>query len=218
MNFSSEIAKISLETGAIKLAPENPFLWASGYRMPIYNDNRLLLGNAKHRQLIANGFQSIIQEKNIDVEVVAGTATAGIPPATSLANLLETPLIYVRPNPKEHGMKNQIEGILHPDQKVIVIEDLISTGGSALKAVQAIREAGGKVEHCFSIFAYEFTKATEQFQNAQCQLHQLLGFNKLVAQAMEENILNKDQLHMLQSWNDDPFNWGDKNGFPSETS
>ena len=143
MKFSEEIAKISLETGAIRLEAETPFLWASGYRMPIYNDNRLLLGNSQHRQLIAEGFKDVITCKEIEVDVIAGTATAGIPPATSLANLLETPLIYVRPHPKEHGMKNQIEGILRQNQNVVVVEDLISTGRSALKAVAAIRKAGG---------------------------------------------------------------------------
>ncbi|MBT6661576.1 MAG: orotate phosphoribosyltransferase, partial [Nitrospina sp.] len=163
MNFSKEIAKISLETGAIKLEPETPFLWASGYYMPIYNDNRLLLGSSKHRQLIAEGFKDIIISKNIEVDVIAGTATAGIPPATSLANLLGAPLIYARSNQKEHGMKNQIEGILRENQKVVVVEDLISTGGSALKAVSAIRKAGGNVDHCLSIFSYGFSKAIEQF-------------------------------------------------------
>ena len=213
MNIAKEIARISLDTGAIKLNPKNPFLWASGYRMPIYNDNRLLLGNSKHRQLITKGFQSILNDKNISIDVIAGNATAGIAPATSLANLMETPLIYVRPNPKDHGMQNQIEGILLANQKVAVIEDLISTGGSALKAINVIRDAGGLVEHCLSIFGYGFQKATEQFKNAQCQLHQLLDFKELVGQAKKNNIISKDQLLMLHKWHDDPFNWGSKNGF-----
>ena len=217
MNFSKEIAKISLDTGAIKLDLTNPFLWASGYRMPIYNDNRLLLGNSKHIQLITEGFLSIINDKNIVIDVIAGVATAGIAPATSLANLMETPLIYVRPTPKNHGMQNQIEGILRSNQKVAIIEDLISTGGSAAKAINAIREAGGQVEHCLSIFGYGFQKATKQFKNAKCQLHQLLGFKELIAQAREYNILSNDQFLMLQSWHEDPFNWGNKNGFVAKT-
>jgi orotate phosphoribosyltransferase len=213
MNFSKEIAKISLETGAIKLEPETPFLWASGYHMPIYNDNRLLLGNSKHRQLIAEGFKNIIISKNIKVDVIAGTATAGIPPATSLANLLETPLIYVRSNQKEHGMKNQIEGILRENQKVVVVEDLISTGGSALKAVSAIRKAGGHVDHCLSIFSYGFSKATEQFKSAHCQLHHLLNFKELISLARQNKSLSPSQFSLLQSWHSDPFNWGVNNGF-----
>jgi len=217
MNFSKEIAKISLDTGAIKLDPKNPFLWASGYRMPIYNDNRMLLGNAKHRQLIAENFRTILNDKNIAIDVIAGTATAGIAPATSLANLIETPLIYVRPTPKDHGMQNQIEGVLHANQKVVVIEDLISTGGSALKAIHAIREAGGQVEHCLSIFGYGFQKATERFKSAQCQLHQLLSFKELIGQAKKDNVISNNQFLMLQSWHDDPFNWGNKNGFVTKT-
>jgi len=218
MKFSEEIAKISIETGAIKLNPETPFLWASGYRMPIYNDNRLLLGDAKHRRLIAEGFKDVITSKEIDVDVTAGTATAGIPPATSLANLLETPLIYVRTHPKEHGMKNQIEGVLRQNQNVIVVEDLISTGGSALNAVAAIREAGGKVDHCLSIFSYGFSKAIEQFKNARCQLHHLLNFKELILLARENKSVSTEQFSSLKSWHSDPFNWGSKNGFVDQAN
>ena len=218
MKFSEEIAKISIETGAIQLNPETPFLWASGYRMPIYNDNRLLLGNSQHRQLIAEGFNDIITSKEIEVDVIAGTATAGIPPATSLADMLKTPLIYVRPNPKEHGMKNQIEGVLRQNQNVIVVEDLISTGGSALNAVNAIREAGGKVDHCMSIFSYGFSKAIEQFKNARCQLHHLLNFEELILLARENKSVSTEQFSLLKSWHSDPFNWGSKNGFVDQAN
>jgi len=218
MKFSEEIAKISLETGAIQLEAETPFLWASGYRMPIYNDNRLLLGSAKHRRLIADGFKDVITSKEIKVDVISGTATAGIPPATSLANLLETPLIYVRTHPKEHGMKNQIEGVLRQSQNVVVVEDLISTGGSALKAVTAIREAGGKVDHCLSIFSYGFSKAIEQFKNARCQLHNLLNFEELMLLAMKNKSVSTEQLSLLKSWHSDPFNWGSKNGFVNQAN
>jgi len=218
MKFSEEIAKISIETGAIQLNPETPFLWASGYRMPIYNDNRLLLGNSQHRQLIAEGFNDTITSKKIEVDVIAGTATAGIPPATSLADMLKTPLIYVRPNPKEHGMKNQIEGVLSDNQKVVLVEDLISTGGSALKAVAAIRKAGGKVDHCLSIFSYGFSKAIEQFKNARCQLHHLLNFEELILLARENKSVSTEQFSLLKSWHSDPFNWGSKNGFVDQVN
>ena len=218
MKFSEEIAKISIETGAIQLNPETPFLWASGYRMPIYNDNRLLLGNAKHRRLITEGFKDVITSKEIAVDVIAGTATAGIPPATSLANLLETPLIYIRTHPKEHGMKNQIEGVLRQNQNVIVVEDLISTGGSALKAVAAIREAGSKVDHCLSIFSYGFSTSIEQFKNARCQLHHLLNFEELILLARQNKNVSTDQFSLLQSWHSDPFNWGSKNGFVDQAN
>ena len=218
MKFSEEIAKISIETGAIQINPKTPFLWASGCRMPIYNANRLLLGNSQHRQLIAAGFNDIITSKEIEVDVIAGTATAGIPPATSLANLLETPLIYVRTHPKEHGIKNQIEGVLHQNQNVIVVEDLISTGGSALNAVAAIREAGGKVDHCLSIFSYGFSKAIEQFKNARCQLHHLLNFEELILLARENKSVSTEQFSLLKSWHSDPFNWGSKNGFVDQAN
>ena len=218
MKISEEIAKISLETGAIQLEPETPFLWASGYRMPIYNDNRLLLENSKHRLLIAKGFEEIITSKEIEVDVVAGTATAGIPPATSLADMLKTPLIYVRPSPKEHGMKNQIEGVLRDNQKVLLVEDLISTGGSALKAINAIRKAGGKVDHCLSIFSYGFSKAIEQFKNERCKLHHLLNFEELISLAKKNKSVSIDQFSLLQTWHSDPFNWGNKNGFTDKTN
>ncbi len=218
MNFSEEIAKISFQTGAIRLSTETPFLWASGYHMPIYNDNRLLLGNSNHRKLIADGFKDIIINKKLDVDLIAGTATAGIPPATSLANILETPLIYVRPNPKEHGMKNQIEGVLLENQKVVLVEDLISTGGSALKAVAAIREAHGKIDHCLSIFSYGFSKATRHFKNAKCQLHNLLNFEKLISFARKNNNISNNQFDLLESWHSDPFNWGRKNGFDAKAN
>ena len=126
-------------------------------------------------------------------------------------------MIYVRPIPKGHGMQNQIEGVLHTNQKVAVIEDLISTGGSAIKTINAIRKAGGQVEHCLSIFSYGFQKTIEQFKSARCQLHQLLDFKELIAQAEENKIISNDQFLMLQSWHDDPFNWGCKNGFAAKT-
>jgi len=213
MKFSEKIAKISLQTGAIRLDTETPFLWASGYRMPIYNDNRLLLGTSKHRQLITEGFKAIIKSKTIEIDVIAGTATAGIPHATSLANVFEVPLIYVRPKQKEHGMKNAIEGILFKNQKVLVIEDLISTGGSALKAVSAIRKAGGIVDHCLSIFSYGFSKAIGEFESASCQLHTLLTFKELILLAKDDMNMTAEQLSLLHSWETDPFNWAKKNGF-----
>ena len=143
MNFAQQLATISLEIGAIKINSKKPFTWASGYRMPLYNDNRMLLSQAGHRTLIAEGMKAVLEKEDVSVDTVAGVATAGIPHATSLANLTQLPLIYVRSSPKEHGMKNQVEGILKPGQAVVVVEDLISTGGSAVKAVEAIREAGG---------------------------------------------------------------------------
>lgn len=209
-----ELAKIVLEIGAIKFNPEQPFTWASGYRMPIYNDNRLLLDSVDHRLRVAEGFRSVLKSSAAKVDVVAGTATAGIAPATSLANLLETPLIYVRSAPKGHGMQNQVEGLLKNKQSVVVIEDLISTGKSALQAVEAVRKAGGLVEHCLCIFSYGFPTANDLFNKSDCRLHSLLTFETLLNCALGTKTLNPETIEVLRSWHKDPFSWGEKRGFP----
>ncbi len=214
MQISRDLVEVALEIGAIKIDPERPFTWASGYRMPVYNDNRLLLGSAAHRSLVAEGFRSLLDRLKARVDVVAGTATAGIAPATTLADLLKTPLIYVRPNPKTHGMENQVEGVLEKGQTAVVIEDLISTGNSALKAVEAVRKAGGIVEHCLCVFSYGFQKSTDLFHKANCQIHPLLTFQSLLDQAQESGSLSKEQIELLQSWQKDPFAWGERHGFP----
>ena len=208
MSYSEQLAEIILEIGAVKIDAQRPFTWASGYKMPVYNDNRLLLGNPEHRALVTAGMQSLITAANIQVNTVAGTATAGIPHATSLANALKTPLIYVRPAPKEHGKQNQIEGILKKGDAVIVVEDLISTGGSALKAVEAVRQAGGKVDHCFCIFHYGFQKAVDQFQQAHCQMHPLLTFELLVQTGQKTGKISAGEKQVLDDWYKNPFEWG----------
>jgi len=163
MTYEKQIAKAGLEINAIKLRPDNPFTWASGFRMPIYNDNRMFLFHPEHRGLLARGFEKILQSEEIPYEVIAGTSTAGIPPATTLADHLGKPMIYVRDKPKDHGLQNQIEGIdAESDlqgRKVILVEDLISTGGSSARAVQAIRDANGECNYCVSIFNYGLDKA-----------------------------------------------------------
>jgi len=212
MEFSKQLAKIALDIGAIKLSTEKPFTWASGYRMPVYNDNRLLLGNADHRQLVAQAMENQAKKLGLRVDVVAGTATAGIPPATTLANLLGTPLIYVRSAPKAHGLQNQIEGVLRKGQSVVVVEDLVSTGGSVLKAVEAIRTAGGHVDHCFCIFDYGFQQSRDQFQKADCQLHSILNFPTLVRFALENGNLTENQNRLLEAWYADPFGWSQPQG------
>ena len=165
MTIAENIARVALEIGAIQFNAQQPFIWASGYKMPIYNDNRLLLGNAGHRALITQGFQDLLKKCGAKIEVIAGTATAGIPHATTLADHLQLPLIYVRSATKTHGMGNRIQGPLRRNQQVLVIEDLVSTGGSAANAVTAIREAGGIVNHCFSIFSYGLTEATDKLKS-----------------------------------------------------
>lgn len=210
MTIAEKIAHIALEAGAIQINAQKPFTWASGYKMPIYNDNRLLLGNADHRSLIANGFQDLLKNYVEGIDVIAGTATAGIPHATTLADMLQLPLIYVRSKEKSHGMGNKIEGILNQNQRVLVIEDLVSTGGSAINAVTAIREAGGIVEHCFSIFSYGFPEAIEKFNNISCQLHSILVFSKLLQVAQSKANISQSDIEILLSWQKNPFAWGKK--------
>ena len=212
-NFAEKLARISLKIGAIKFSPDQPFTWASGYKMPIYNDNRLLLGNAGHRALITQGFQDLLKKCAAKVEVIAGTATAGIPHATTLADLLQLPLIYVRSATKTHGMGNQVEGLLYKNQQVIVIEDLISTGGSAVNTVTTIREAGGIVNHCFSIFSYGLAEATDKFKSISCEIHSILDFSELLEVALATQNLSTNDIETLRSWQKAPFKWAENNGF-----
>lgn len=209
-SIAQRLAAIALELGAIKIAPDNPFTWASGARMPLYNDNRLLLGSVEHRELVAQGFKVILEENGIQPEVIAGTATAGIPHATTLANLLGCPLIYVRPVAKEHGMRKQIEGPVEAGQQVVVVEDLISTGGSVLKVVKALRDAGSKVNHCLGIFSYGFPDTLRRFEETDCQLHTLLSFEELLTFMQESGQLEKDQLETLHDWKKAPLEWWDR--------
>lgn len=210
MTIAENIARVALDIGAIRINAQQPFTWASGYKMPIYNDNRLLLGNAQNRALIAEGFQDLLKKCAAKVDVIAGTATAGIPHATTLADLLQVPLIYVRSTAKSHGMGNKIEGILKKNQQVLVIEDLVSTGGSAVNAVTAVREAGGIVDHCFSIFSYGFPEALEKFKSASCQIHSILAFSELLKIAQSTQHISSNDIETLQSWQDSPFKWRNK--------
>ena len=220
IDYGVKLAKIALEIKAIKLRPENPFEWASGYFMPIYNDNRLLLGNAQHRQLVAEGLEQLIRVHQIPYDFIAGTSTAGISPGTTLADRLGVPFMYIRDKPKDHGLRNQIEGIDAESNligcKVLVVEDLISTGGSSLKAVQAVRNARGQADHILSIFNYGLPEAEQLFADARCQIHSLLTYEVLLRVAKEKNYITPDQTRMLEEWRSDPFVWGEKHGFRGE--
>lgn len=228
MDYGKEIAKAGLNINAIKLRPNDPFTWASRYRMPIYNDNRMFLFFPEHRKLIREGFTNLI--KDIPYEVIAGTSTSGIPPATTLADSLGKPMIYVRDKPKDHGLKNQIEGIdAEYDlqrRKVVLIEDLISTGGSSARAVQAIRDANGICNYCVSIFNYGLDKASRIFKGEEaydkkenklespCEVRSLLTYDTLLEVAKETGYIDDQQTEMLNEWRADPFGWGEKHGFP----
>lgn len=216
--FARQIAETALQIRAIRLQPEDPFTWASGYRMPIYNDNRLLLGNATTRTVVVDGFLSLLESEGLqagrDFDVVAGTATAGIPWATSIADRLGLPLVYVREKPKTHGVKKRVEGPLAEGQRVIVIEDLISTGGSSVSALEGVREQGGKADYCFAIFSYGISEAAKQFENAHAKCRSILQFDDLLKVASEKGAISKEGQTLLSAWKSDPFGWGEKHGFP----
>ena len=219
-DLGRRIAEFGLTIGAIKLNPKDPFQWASGYRMPIYNDNRMFLFHPEMRRTIARGLAEIIRDEGISPEVVAGTATAGIPHGALLADLLSLPYIYIRDKPKGHGLRNRIEGLDADSDlegsKVVVIEDLISTGGSSARAVEAVREANGVADWCLSIFSYGLEKAEEQFAalDPPCHFASLLTFPVLLDVAGSGGFLADDQVALLAEWRKDPFGWGEKHGFP----
>jgi len=214
------LAEQGLTTGAIKLNPDDPFRWASGYRMPVYNDNRMFLFHPETRRDIAQGLADVIDRKGISPQVVAGTATAGIPHGALLAELLTLPYIYVRDKPKAHGLKNHIEGLDADSdldgRSVVVIEDLISTGGSSARAVEAVREANGLANWCLAIFSYGLERASECFAalDPPCEFTSLLTFPVLLDVARTGGLLSRAQIALLEEWREDPFGWGEAHGFP----
>jgi len=220
MGRAQALAEMALKLEAFKFSPQAPFTWASGYRMPVYNDNRLLLSRPEARRLVADGFAELLQERGIACEVVLGVATSGIPHAATLADLLGKPLAYVRDKPKDHGLRNRIEGVAAESgldgRHCVVIEDLISTGGSSAKAVEAVREAGGKASHCLAIFSYGFPEGREAFSSLKppCQLHTLLEFPLLLETARAKGALSHEQGAALDAWGKDPWGWGAAQGFP----
>lgn len=214
MNIARELALAALEIGAIRLQPADPFTWTSGYRMPIYNDNRLLMGSYLHRELVAKGFAEIIDRLDLHPELIAGVATGGIAPATTLANNLKLPLAYVRDKPKAHGTGRQVEGRFYPGQKTVCIEDLISTGKSSIGAVIALREVQLEVTHCLSIFSYDFAEAKAHFTEINAQVVSLLTFPELLRYAAEAKKISTEEAAMLVTWSESPLEWGEKNGFP----
>lgn len=218
--YGPKIATKALEMEAIRLSPEEPFQWASGYRMPIYNDNRRLLADCTARALVAEAFAAIVEKLPFVFDNIAGTATAGIPHATTLADRLGKPLSYVRSSGKDHGLKNLIEGLgadgSYHGQKVLLIEDLISTGGSSIKAVQAVREAQGDIAYCLAIFTYGLQTSVEAFSSLtpQCSAITLLDYEVMVATARSTGYVDDNGAELLRQWRMDPFGWGSANGFP----
>ncbi|MDF0478906.1 orotate phosphoribosyltransferase [Vagococcus sp. PNs007] len=204
---SQLVAQKLLEIKAVSLQPTEPFTWASGIKSPIYCDNRLTMGFPEVRRLIAEGLADKIKESYPDVEVIAGTATAGIPHAAWVSEILNLPMIYIRGKAKGHGKGNQIEGGLHEGQKVVIIEDLISTGGSVLEAVSATEEAGASVLGVMAIFTYGLPKGIQAFEEAGVTVDTLSSYDILIQEALEIDAINSDELKLLQSWKQDPTAW-----------
>ncbi|AIE59593.1 orotate phosphoribosyltransferase [Bacillus methanolicus] len=202
------IAEKLLEIGAVSLKPNDPFTWASGLRSPVYCDNRLTLSYPEVRREIAKGLKTLILEKFPDVEMIAGTATAGIPHAAWVSELLDLPMCYVRSKRKGHGKGNQIEGKVLQGQKVVVIEDLISTGGSVITAVEALREAGCQVLGAVSIFTYELEKGKKLLKEANVTAYSLTDFSILSEIAKEKGYIDPVDIETLADWRKDPEKWG----------
>jgi orotate phosphoribosyltransferase len=202
--IEKEIAKQLLSIGAIFLRPEEPFTWASGIKSPIYCDNRLTLTAPEVRTEIENAIAEIIKESYPEVEVLMGTSTAGIPHAAITADILKLPMGYVRGGNKDHGRHNQIEGKLEKGQKVVVVEDLISTGGSVIDVVNALRDAGAEVLGIVSIFTYNMEKSKTKLSEANVKNISLSNFDALVEVAAEEGYISKDAIEKLIAFRDNP--------------
>ena len=207
-NFKGQTAEILLKLEAIKLSPNNPFVWASGWKSPIYCDNRIILSDPFSRDLIADNFSEIIKSKYKNAELIAGVATGAIGIGILVAQKLNLPFIYVRPEAKKHGRKNQIEGKAVENQKVVVIEDLISTGNSSLNAVKALRNSKLDVLGMVAIFTYGFDTSVNNFEKDLVKLETLCDYSRLLEKALEIDYIKEGYLETLTEWNKDPENWG----------
>jgi orotate phosphoribosyltransferase len=201
------IAEKLLQVNAVKLSPEHPFTWASGWKSPIYCDNRRILSFPFIRDHIKSELCNVIFERYPEAQLLAGVATAGIPWGAMAADQLKLPYIYVRPKPKEHGLGNQVEGFYEKGQKTVVIEDLVSTGKSSLQVVNVLRERGLEVLGMVSIFNYGFPVATEAFQKASLDYHALTDYPTLIALAAEKGMITPPQQEVLLKWRENPENW-----------
>lgn len=201
------VAEKLLQTGAVKLSPEQPFTWASGWKSPIYCDNRKVLSFPYIRDFVKSELCNVIFEKFPDAQLLAGVATAGIAWGAMAADQLKLPFAYVRPKPKEHGMGNQIEGAYEAGQKTVVIEDLISTGKSSLQVVDVLRNAGIEVIGMVSIFNYGFDVADKAFAEKNCTYISLTSYSAMIRLALEKGIIAAEMETMLLEWKADPANW-----------
>lgn len=206
-SLEKSVAEKLLKIKAVKLQPNNPFVWASGWKSPVYCDNRKTLSYPQIRTFIKLELSRLIIEMYPEVEVIAGVATGAIAQGALVADALGLPFVYIRPTPKDHGLENMIEGDLRPRQKVVVIEDLISTGGSSLKAVEAIRKDGSEVLGMVAIFTYGFPEAEKKFKQAKVKLTTLCNYEAVLAEALSTNYISADDIETLQEWSQNPSIW-----------
>lgn len=207
MTTPQQIAQLLLDIKAVMLNLQTPFRFTSGILSPIYCDNRLIISYPDKRKIIIDAFVETIQKNNLVCDVVAGTATAGIPHAAWIADRLNKPMVYVRSKAKEHGKQNLIEGLLQSNQKILVIEDLVSTGGSVIAAAEACREAGGIVTGCLAIFSYQMEKAIQCFAQAKIQLFTLTDFSTLIEVASQREIITESEKKHALEWSRNPRDW-----------
>ncbi|MDF2669256.1 MAG: orotate phosphoribosyltransferase [Paenibacillus sp.] len=206
--LSEQIAEALLEIGAVALRPKEPFTWTSGIKSPIYCDNRLTISYPHIRDLIALGFSEMIRDQFPDAEVIAGIATGGIPHGAFVAQKLNLPMIYVRDKAKGHGKENVIEGVIRPGQKVVMIEDLFSTGGSSIKASNAVRNAGAEVLGVLAIFSYQFEASAKGFEEAGFKYDSLSNYTSLIDVAVKLGRIAQEDVALLQSWRTSPTTFG----------
>lgn len=206
--LAAEVAADLLKIGAIKLSPEKPFTWASGWKSPIYCDNRLSLSYPDVRSKIKTALSLAISNSFDGIDVIAGVATAGIPQGALVAEELGLPFIYVRSKSKGHGLQNMIEGKIEEGQKVLLVEDLVSTGGSSLAAAEALREAGAEVVGMVAIFTYSFQVSEDNFKEKGVDLIVLSDYHHLLDHAQDERMFENEVLKTLKEWREDPGNWG----------
>jgi orotate phosphoribosyltransferase len=204
LDFKRVVAEKLLEIKAVNLSPSKPFTWASGIKSPIYCDNRLTMSYPEIRDIIAEGLKKIIEEKFSNCTVVAGTATAGIPHAAWVAQKMNMAMSYVRSSAKEHGKQNAVEGLVKTDDKVVVVEDLISTGGSSIKVVDTLKEQNIEVLGLVAIFTYNFEDAAKKFEDKRVEYYTLTDYNTLIEVALEKNYITVDELNILKEWRKNP--------------
>jgi orotate phosphoribosyltransferase len=205
---AKKTAELLLQINAIKLNPKNPFTWASGWKSPIYCDNRVTLSFPPIRNYIREEFSKHIEKEFGKPDVIAGVATGAIGIGMLVAEYMGLPFVYVRPEPKKHGRQNQVEGFLQKGQNVVVVEDLISTGNSSLLAVEALKEAGANVKGMVAIFTYGFDVSTENFKKANVTLHTLSNYDNLLELAVAKKYITEEEQHTLQEWRVSPSTWG----------